>query len=54
MSDTNVMFPCDFGDPRIGTDVALHVDVITFFNGVQLQFAAKFQANNWHVYKISN
>ena len=43
------MLPCYFGDPRVRSDVALHVDIVAFFDGGYLQFAAQLQMDDGNV-----
>lgn len=45
-----VVFPCDFGDPRVCPDITLHVDVVSFFDGGNLQFAAQLQMDDGNIY----
>lgn len=46
---TYVMFPCYFGDPRVCPDAALHVDIVSLFDGGNLQFAAQLQVDNGNI-----
>ena len=42
---TYVVAPLDLVDPRIGTNFAIHVDIVAFGNGVRVNTAAKAQSN---------
>jgi hypothetical protein len=44
------MFPCYFGDPRVCPDITLHVDVVSFFDSGNLQFAAQLQMDDGNIF----
>ena len=48
------MLPSDFGDPRVSTNVALHVNVIALLDERDLQFAAELQVDDWNICRCTD